>query len=147
MNQHFLIGPDTEEYRIFSSPDLRNSTIVGSNPTRKHKFQRKLVLHAEKLAKNHCVIKTFLESAFLKPLSSGGTTKLNGTPVKIGTAAKIRDGDVLQLGNVVYLYHIRSQPNRSRPQPQIKPVTNPERYLEELKKNPNYRATIVNCRK
>lgn len=157
MSQHFLLGPDTEKHRIFSSPDLRNSTIIGSNPTRKHTLQKKLVLHGEKLADNHCIIKPFIKSALIKTLTPGEITKLNGTPVKIKTLTTIRDGDVLQIGNVVYLYIIqsqpqrsqrqRSQPQRSQPQKPIKPVVNPERYLKALKKNSNYKPVHVNFRK
>lgn len=147
MSQHFLLGPDTEKHRIFSSPDLRNSTIIGSNPTRKHTLQKKLVLHGEKLADNHCIIKPFIKNALIKTLTPGEITNLNGTPVKIETLTTIRDGDVLQIGNVVYLYHIQSQPRRRQPQKPIKPVVNSEGYLKALKKNSNYKPVNVNLRK
>lgn len=139
MNQHYLIGPDNEKHRICSSP---NSTIVGSNPTRKYNLLRKLILPGE-LAENHCIIKPFTKSALIKPLTPGGI-KLNGTLVKFETAAAINDRDELQIGNVVYFYFIQIEKSKAK---KFKPVVDSERYLKTLKKNSNYKPVHVNFRK
>lgn len=157
MNQHFLVGPDAEEYRIFSSPDPRNSTVIGSDPVRKHEFQRKLVLHGGQLAESHCNIKPFSTSALVKSLTSSGVTGLNGTPIKVETVVTVKNGDVLQIGEEVYIYEIRSLPHRRPREKRVGPVTNPDRYkkpsitidkyLRRFKKNPNYTPSLSNPRK
>lgn len=142
MVQHYLLGPTNLKFRIFSSPDIENSTNIGKNPTRIHTLQRKLVLYDDTLKDNHVNIKPLETRAIIKPLTPDGIVKVNGEEVKYETALEIKNRDIIQFGNGTYRYIIQHQP-KSR----FLPVIDQERYLKNLKKNINYKASNLHPRK
>lgn len=144
MTEHFLIDPNNLRYRIFAQKTSNIVTVIGTEPNRSYPSQRKPVLYDQTLEKTHCAIRTTPGSSQLKSLTETGILRINSEPVIFKSAVAIKDHDVLTIGATNYLYRIITQRRKIN---RIKPVSNIERYLKEIKKNPNYKAPNIVLRK
>ena len=110
---YLILKEASDTYQMF--PITGAEFIIGRLP------ENHLCLPEIAVSRKHCRIYRELNAFHLADLDSLNGTTLNGEKVK---SARLRDGDVIQIGNSILIFHHPEEPP-SRPGPEPKPSPAP----------------------
>lgn len=130
---HYLTSFGFKKF-VIGVERYHHGTVIGAAPTEGNKQIAQIILNGLTIRPNHCAIRIYKGTGFIRRLSKGGVIKINGEKIKFGLTAPLTNGDQIKIGLWKFEYHVQS----------IRRAKNPIRPIRASNNTPNGSTRLNN---